>query len=263
MDQRSQAHLAKVHPELARRAALVIDDLAALGHDVRVVSGYRTYAEQNKLYAKGRTAAGPRVTNAKGGQSNHNFALAADLGVFVKGKYQTESPVYDLMPAAARKHGLVSGASFKGLNDRPHVQLPCDLINAKGSPTSECRAIYAKGGIPAIWSHVDRSLNIGSAVDASPNASSPQDATSDNQGGEAKAASKGNSATAQPPILQLKSKGNDVVRLQVALVKDGYTLTADGVFGLRTDRAVRAFQKKHKLTVDGKVGPKTRKALGI
>jgi murein L,D-transpeptidase YcbB/YkuD len=104
---------------------------------------------------------------------------------------------------------------------------------------------------------------IGSAADASPTASSPQDATSNSKGGEAKAASQGNSATAQSPILKLKSKGRNVTVLQDALVKLGYQLDPDGEFGLMTDRAVRAFQKKHKLTVDGKVGPKTRKALGI
>ncbi|MGG2027229.1 peptidoglycan-binding domain-containing protein [Gottfriedia sp. S16(2024)] len=34
-------------------------------------------------------------------------------------------------------------------------------------------------------------------------------------------------------------------------------MTADGIFGPITDRAVRNFQKKNGLTVDGKVGPKT------
>ncbi|WP_286141808.1 peptidoglycan-binding domain-containing protein [Bacillus sp. AFS001701] len=34
-------------------------------------------------------------------------------------------------------------------------------------------------------------------------------------------------------------------------------ITADGIFGPITDRAVRNFQKKNGLTVDGKVGPKT------
>lgn len=41
-----------------------------------IVQDYRTYAQQDALYAKGRTTSGSIVTNAKGGQSNHNFALA-------------------------------------------------------------------------------------------------------------------------------------------------------------------------------------------
>nr|WGD98862.1 M15 family metallopeptidase [Bacillus safensis] len=45
---------------------------------VQITSGYRSFAEQNKLYAKGRTASGNIVTKAKGGQSNHNYGLAID-----------------------------------------------------------------------------------------------------------------------------------------------------------------------------------------
>ena len=44
-----------------------------------IVQDYRTYAQQDALYAKGRTAPGSIVTKARGGQSNHNFALAVDV----------------------------------------------------------------------------------------------------------------------------------------------------------------------------------------
>lgn len=44
--------------------------LRALG-DWRLICGLRTYDEQDKLYAKR-----PRVTNARGGQSMHNFGVA-------------------------------------------------------------------------------------------------------------------------------------------------------------------------------------------
>lgn len=42
---------------------------------------YRSNDEQNSLYAKGRTEKGAKVTNAKGGQSPHNFkpSLAFDI----------------------------------------------------------------------------------------------------------------------------------------------------------------------------------------
>lgn len=60
--------------------------------------------------------------------------------------------------------------------------------------------------------------------------------------------------------------GKDVVKLQEALIKEMPTLNirADGIFGDRTDAAVRAFQTAHPpLQVDGWVGNATRKALGL
>jgi peptidoglycan L-alanyl-D-glutamate endopeptidase CwlK len=39
----------------------------------------RTFAEQNALYAQGRTKAGKIVTNASAGRSYHNYGLALDI----------------------------------------------------------------------------------------------------------------------------------------------------------------------------------------
>lgn len=50
--------------------------------------------------------------------------------------------------------------------------------------------------------------------------------------------------------------------MQNALNKLGYGLVADGIFGAKTEAAVKDFQKKNKLDVDGIVGPKTWAALG-
>lgn len=54
------------------------------------------------------------------------------------------------------------------------------------------------------------------------------------------------------------SKGNDVVILQQLL-----GITADGIFGPKTEAAVKEFQNKNNLDVDGIVGPKTWSALGM
>ena len=68
-------------------------------------------------------------------------------------------------------------------------------------------------------------------------------------------------------ILRLETpaqRGEDVRRVQEALVRAGCAVTVDGVFGPETDRAVRAFQAAHGgLKVDGIVGPATRTALAI
>lgn len=60
------------------------------------------------------------------------------------------------------------------------------------------------------------------------------------------------------------SKGTEVTLLQTTLNKlGGYGLTEDGIFGPKTEAAVKDFQKKKGLDVDGIVGPKTWTALGV
>ncbi len=53
-------------------------DACAQGFMYGVAQGYRSIAEQNRLYAQGRTLPGPIVTNARGGQSNHNRGIAVE-----------------------------------------------------------------------------------------------------------------------------------------------------------------------------------------
>ncbi len=64
------------------------------------------------------------------------------------------------------------------------------------------------------------------------------------------------------PILRNGSIGYDVTLIQRLLNNAGYgSLVEDGIFGSRTDTAVKEFQKDRNLTVDGVVGSQTWKAL--
>jgi peptidoglycan L-alanyl-D-glutamate endopeptidase CwlK len=49
-----------------------------------LTSGYRSKKEQNELYAQGRSKPGQVVTNAKAGQSYHNYGLAVDFVIIHK-----------------------------------------------------------------------------------------------------------------------------------------------------------------------------------
>lgn len=62
-----------------------------MGADYRAIDGTRTYAEQDVLFRKGRATAGSKVTNARGGYSNHNFGVALDCGCFDGGEYLDNS----------------------------------------------------------------------------------------------------------------------------------------------------------------------------
>lgn len=61
--------------------------------------------------------------------------------------------------------------------------------------------------------------------------------------------------------LRLGSQGDDVKLLQELLNSYGYSLKVDGYFGIRTDAAVKQFQKSRGLVADGIVGAKTWNAL--
>lgn len=76
--------VAKLHPKVrdeAKKAIEAAEDGFPKYMAIRVVQGLRTIAEQNALYAKGRTTPGPKVTNAKGGSSYHNYGLAIDFAI--------------------------------------------------------------------------------------------------------------------------------------------------------------------------------------
>lgn len=61
--------------------------------------------------------------------------------------------------------------------------------------------------------------------------------------------------------LKRGASGSDVRTLQLLLNANGANISSDGEFGLKTDAAVRNFQSKSKLTVDGEVGKNTWKKL--
>lgn len=62
--------------------------------------------------------------------------------------------------------------------------------------------------------------------------------------------------------MRLGDTGDGVSQIQAALKGLGYDLEPDGQFGPVTDRAVRDYQSKNGLGVDGVVGPKTWEKLG-
>lgn len=65
-------------------------------------------------------------------------------------------------------------------------------------------------------------------------------------------------------VLDVGSRGSDVTKVQKRLIQYGYLDgEADGRFGADTQAAVRLFQRRNGLTVDGRVGPDTAAALGV
>lgn len=123
IDARSKKTIETLLPEVQPYAVALIQKAALNGIQIKVISGLRTYAEQDALYAKGRTVDGPKVSNAKGGQSNHNFGIAFDIGIFEGSDYLGSSPKYKAVGALGMDLGLDWGGNWKSFKDAPHFQL--------------------------------------------------------------------------------------------------------------------------------------------
>ena len=122
-DERSERNIATLLPQVQPLARALIESAAAIGIAIKIISGTRTFAEQDALYEQGRTKSGRIVTNARGGYSNHNFGIAFDIGVFEGGRYLDESPAYKAVGALGIKLGLEWGGNWKTIQDEPHFQL--------------------------------------------------------------------------------------------------------------------------------------------
>lgn len=98
------------------------------GLSVEVIAGLRTWDQQAALYAKGRTAPGAVVTNARPGSSWHNFGLAVDLGLFQGRTYvDSKDPrkaesVYREIAEVAREYGIEWGGNWRSFKDTPHFE---------------------------------------------------------------------------------------------------------------------------------------------
>jgi peptidoglycan L-alanyl-D-glutamate endopeptidase CwlK len=124
-DPRSEGIIRALNLQAQEAARLFLAAFANQPYSVRLISGVRTYAEQNALFAQGRTRPGKKVTNARGGQSNHNFGIAWDIGIFMNGKYLPESPIYKQAApiALAATTGVEWGGNWITIQDKPHYQL--------------------------------------------------------------------------------------------------------------------------------------------
>jgi len=132
VSQRNEKAIARLHPQVGGLIRKFINDVYTK-HQVQlvIVQDYRTYTQQNALYAKGRTASGSVVTNAKGGQSNHNFALAVDVfPLWEDGQLHMDAKsdarnieILKKIAPVGKSLGLEWGGDWKSIVDNPHFQL--------------------------------------------------------------------------------------------------------------------------------------------
>jgi peptidoglycan L-alanyl-D-glutamate endopeptidase CwlK len=140
-DVRSEAVIATLLPKAQVAVRKCMNAAKGAPFVVKLLSGTRSYAEQDVLFAKK-----PKVTNARGGQSNHNFGIAWDVGIFVNGVYYEgknakEDKAYaDLAKIVkAAVPGVDWGGDWKSFKDMPHYQL------SSGKSVEQCRLLLEQG----------------------------------------------------------------------------------------------------------------------
>lgn len=147
-----------LYPPFLRKIRILVENCRALRNvEYWAISGERTWNEQDALYAQGRTAPGGIVTNAKGGHSNHNFAIAADFcrdqSIERAGLQPNWNKAdYEILAQEAEKLGLEPGLRWKFV-DAPHVQLH---LAKHGLDTKDLRAAYQRGGKAAVFTLLDK-----------------------------------------------------------------------------------------------------------
>ncbi len=125
LDRRTENNMATLSEPVQKMArSLLYHARADLGLDVRIIQGTRTYAEQDALYAQGRTDPGPIVTNARGGYSFHNFGVAFDVGLFRGRAYIEGGSGYTNVGHLGERVGLEWGGRWRTFQDIPHFQYP-------------------------------------------------------------------------------------------------------------------------------------------
>ena len=115
--------LSDLNPKVAALCSEFINRCKAQGIDVIITSTYRDAECQDKLYAQGRTTEGKKVTNAKAGQSYHNWRVAFDFVPIVNGKAQwNDNTLFIKCGEIAEGVGLEWAGRWKKFNEMPHCQ---------------------------------------------------------------------------------------------------------------------------------------------
>ena len=208
--------ITKCHPTLQKKAKELVKRCADKGLKIAIGECLRTVAEQDALYAQGRTKPGAKVTNARGNtySSMHQWGVAFDFyrndG---KGAFNDSDGFFTKVGKIGQSIGLEWGGSWKSPVDKPHFQLP-----NWGSTPARLKSLY---GTPErffkTWGNTSNEISSSEEYDMK--------------------------------TIQKGCTGRAVRVWQIIV-----GVTADGEFGTNTVTATKKFQKEHGLTADGVVG---------
>lgn len=112
-----------LHTKVTAMASEFINRCKAEGIDVLITSTYRDAESQNELYAQGRTKPGKKITNAKAGQSYHNWRVAFDFVPIINGKAQwNDAELFTKCGEIAEDVGLEWAGRWVKFKELAHCQ---------------------------------------------------------------------------------------------------------------------------------------------
>lgn len=248
----------QLHPRLQEKVEKLKDLCAKEGLALGIGECFRTVAEQDALYAQGRTKAGSIVTNAKGSSysSQHQWGIAFDFFKNVKGHEFDDSAFFARVGALAKSIGLGWGGDWTSFVDKPHLYLP-----DWGSTTSKLKQQYGTfESFKASWNATPTPAKTNKVQDWQKAAIAdgfkfPKYGTDGKWGSECE-------SVARQALVKKRSiyKYKNLTKI----VQKAVGVTADGLCGSKTHSAIVSYQKKNSLVADGVVGLNTwKKILGV
>lgn len=258
-----------LHPRLQKLAELLVSECEKQGINILFSECLRTIAEQDALYAQGRTASGSIVTNAKGStySSQHQWGIAIDfyLDMDVDGDgskkddaFNNSTGLFERVGAIAKSIGLGWGGDWTSIKDRPHLYLP-----DWGSTTTKLKQLY---GDPATFMMTWKdgkvtvnaigTINTSSEYERTQFIMDVQAATGSKVDGKAGQETIGNTVTVSATV---NRKHKVVSAIQKRLNALGYNCgVVDGIAGSKFTAAVKAYQSDHGCVVDGEITAKKK-----
>lgn len=115
-----------LHPVVAAKAEQLLRRTYAEGIYIGIVHGFRTMAEQAAIYAQGRSVPGPIATNARPGESYHNYGLAVDFALLTPDWsdyiWNERDPKWKRAAAIGKELGFEWGGDWRSFKDYPHLE---------------------------------------------------------------------------------------------------------------------------------------------
>ena len=116
--------IGRLYPELVLTCQEFVRRCRAAGLNVLVTETTRSQAEQDSLYAQGRTEPGAVITNAPYPKSAHNWGVAFDFCRNVKGReYYDSDGFFRACGEIGEGLGLTCGGRWTKFPDKPHLEL--------------------------------------------------------------------------------------------------------------------------------------------